>query len=228
MPPTHATVATFTMDPAREAEQRAGLDAMIVPGVRRHPGFVSGTWTRDREAGTSTVLLTFESVGSAEAMAADVRANAEHQAAVGIVLQDVRVVEVEATAVAAPDVPHTVTAVGAVLDCADPDALADFWQAAVGFTVRTGDGRPYVTLSGAPIRRPLNHLTLQRVPEPKSGKNRVHLDLFARGAQAEVERLVGLGATVLDELRDGDVLLYATLADPEGNELCVVSSPSRG
>src|SRR5690606_24211682 len=62
----------------------------------------------------------------------------------------------------------TVTAVGVTLDCRDPDALATCWMAAVGFAVRTGDGEPYVTLSEAPMRRPLNPLTLQRVPEPKS------------------------------------------------------------
>src|SRR5690606_18698971 len=70
---------------------------------------------------------------------------------------------------------HTITAIGAVLDCADPEALADFWQAAVGFTVRTGDGNPYVTLSGSELRRPLNHLTFQKVDKPKTVKNRLHL-----------------------------------------------------
>lgn len=124
---------------------------------------------------------------------------------------------------------HTLTAVGAVLDCTDPVALADFWQAAIGFEVRTGDGNPYVTLSGSSLRRPLNHLTLQRVPEAKSVKNRLHLDLYARDAPAEVERLVALGATEVSRLPEGATgsdLLYATLTDPEGHELCVVASPS--
>lgn len=123
---------------------------------------------------------------------------------------------------------NTLTAVGVVLDCADPETLADFWQAVVGFEVRTGDGEPYVTLSDSSLRRPLNHLTLQKVPEPKSVKNRCHIDLYARNVAAEVDRIIGLGATELSRLPEGatgDDLLYATLADPEGNELCVVARP---
>lgn len=124
----------------------------------------------------------------------------------------------------------TITAVGAVLDCADPNRLADFWQAAVGFEVRTGNGEPYVTLSSAPIRRPLNHLTFQKVPEPKSVKNRLHLDLYSRDVDADVARLVALGATEVDRLVDegSGGVIFATLTDPEGNELCVVASPSSG
>lgn len=126
---------------------------------------------------------------------------------------------------------HSLTAVGVVLDCADPEALADFWQPAVGFATRTGDGEPYVTLSGSELRRPLNHLTLQKVPEPRIGKNRCHVDLFARDVAGEVDRLVGLGASVTSRLPDdatGDDLLFAQMADPEGNEFCVVASPSKG
>jgi hypothetical protein len=125
---------------------------------------------------------------------------------------------------------HTLTAVGVVMDCTDPVALADFWEAAIGFTARTGDGQPYVTLSGSELRRPLNHLTLQRVPEAKTVKNRTHIDLFAGDVAAEVERLVALGATVTARLPEdgtGSDLLFAELADPEGHEFCVVARPSR-
>jgi hypothetical protein len=125
---------------------------------------------------------------------------------------------------------HTLTAVGVVMDCADPVALADFWAEAIGFTVRTGDGNPYVTLSGSELRRPLNHLTLQRVPEAKTVKNRTHIDLFAGDVAAEVERLVALGATItarLPEDAEGADLLFAELADPEGHEFCVVARPSK-
>ena len=125
----------------------------------------------------------------------------------------------------------TVTAVGVVMDCLDPVALADFWQAAIGFEVRSGDGEPYVTLSGSTIRRPINHLTLQRVPEAKVGKNRTHLDLFAGDIAAEVDRLVALGATVLTTMpadpAPDDELLMATMTDPEGHELCVIARPTR-
>lgn len=125
---------------------------------------------------------------------------------------------------------HTLTAIGVVMDCEDPVRVADFWQEAIGFTVRTGEGEPYVTLSGSDVRRPLNHLTLQRVPEPKSVKNRTHIDLWARDVTAEVERLRGLGATEsarVPEDATGDDLLYVVMGDPEGNEFCVILSPSR-
>ena len=125
---------------------------------------------------------------------------------------------------------HTLSAVGVVMDCADPVALADFWQPAIGFTVRTGDGNPYVTLSGSELRRPLNHLTLQRVPEAKTVKNRTHIDLFAGDVAAEVHRLVGLGATVtarVPEDATGADLIFAEMTDPEGHEFCVVARPSK-
>ena len=96
--PTHATVATFRMDLSREAEQRAGLDQLIVPGVRASPGFVAGTWTLDRDAGESVVLVTFDSVEAATSFAGNVRANAPHQIAVGIELVSIRIVEVLASA----------------------------------------------------------------------------------------------------------------------------------
>jgi hypothetical protein len=125
---------------------------------------------------------------------------------------------------------HTITAIGAVLDCADPIALADFWQAAIGFEVRTGDGDPYVTLSGSDLRRPLNHLTLQRVDEPKTAKNRLHLDLFAGDVEREVQRLVALGARELERNpagASGEGLLLTVMGDPEGHEFCVIARPKR-
>ena len=71
---THATLVTFRMDLRREAEQREILQNVIVPGVRSAPGFVSGTWTLDREAGESVVLVTFDALDHAHAFADSVRA----------------------------------------------------------------------------------------------------------------------------------------------------------
>jgi hypothetical protein len=96
--PTHATLATFRMDLSREAEQRQGLTRMIVPGVRSSPGFVSGCWTLDRATSESVVMITFDSIEAAEALANNVRANAPHQVAVGIELMSIRIVEVSASA----------------------------------------------------------------------------------------------------------------------------------
>ena len=96
--PTHATIATFAMDPEQRDQQRDGLHRMIVPSVRSSPGFVSGTWTLDPATNESIVLVAFESEADARAFAANVEANAPHQVAVGIALRSIRIVEVSATA----------------------------------------------------------------------------------------------------------------------------------
>lgn len=101
------------------------------------------------------------------------------------------------------------------IDCSNPQSLADFWTAALGTTVGADYGE-FVYLAGAPS------LGLQKVPEPRAGKNRVHLDLYTEDRAAEVARLTGLGASVLAE-RSAPGLWWTVLADPEGNEFCVAS-----
>lgn len=93
-----ATVATFDLDLDREAEQRAGLEQVILPSVRQAPGFVSGTWTLDRRLCQSTVVVAFESSEAAEAFADSVRLNAPAREAIGISLREIRVVEILAVA----------------------------------------------------------------------------------------------------------------------------------
>jgi catechol 2,3-dioxygenase-like lactoylglutathione lyase family enzyme len=117
-----------------------------------------------------------------------------------------------------------------VLDCGDPETLADFWTAALGLR-RERFHPPYLCLVDPAGRWP--DLLLQRVPEPKSGKNRMHLDIQvvdAAAAAQEVRRLSGLGAAVLVEPHDDDGYLTTVLADPQGNEFCVIAPPagSRG
>jgi hypothetical protein len=85
------------MDLDREAEQRAGLEQMIVPGVRNAPGVVTGQWTLDRSTAESVVLITYDSATAAADMAANIRANADNQKAAGIQLVSVRVVDVIAS-----------------------------------------------------------------------------------------------------------------------------------
>ncbi|MFF4383234.1 VOC family protein [Kitasatospora sp. NPDC001547] len=109
------------------------------------------------------------------------------------------------------------------IDCADPYALAGFWAEALEGTVseddNPGDDEVLVDSAGA-------SLLFIRVPEGKSAKNRVHLDLQPqdRGRDEEVARLVVLGATVLADRRTPDGKGWVTLADPEGNEFCVERS----
>lgn len=96
--PTHATVATFRMDMSREEEQRRALREFIIPGVRRHPGFLRGYWMLDRDEAESVVVLTYSSRESAEQLRRNVEGNAANQAASGIELLRIRLVEVTASA----------------------------------------------------------------------------------------------------------------------------------
>ena len=114
------------------------------------------------------------------------------------------------------------------VDCADPRALAGFWCSVLGYEVQDeSDG--LVTI-GSPLvpegrLRPgpvPPTLTFVRVPEGKTVKNRVHLDVRvgADRREAEVARLIGLGATELWRQSQGPYE-WVTLADPQGNEFCV-------
>jgi predicted enzyme related to lactoylglutathione lyase len=112
-------------------------------------------------------------------------------------------------------------------DCADPYLVAGFWAEATGLR-RDPDDKPgddeCALLSGDdPIE---GGMLFQRVPEGKTVKNRVHLDLQPtdRTRDEEVERLLGFGATLVDDHRKPDGTGWALLADPEGNEFCVERS----
>jgi len=112
-----------------------------------------------------------------------------------------------------------------VLDAADPSRLARFWAAALGWeAVADEDGVANVWPLGFRYPDPAAlPLVILPVPEAKSGKNRVHLDLATESVahqKAEVERLLGLGAVHAD-IGQGDVP-WVVLADPEGNEFCVL------
>jgi len=100
-------------------------------------------------------------------------------------------------------------------DCADALALARFWAAALGSNVDEDSDSAKAFVEAPGWGGP--NMWFNRVPEPKTAKNRLHFDLRAPGSIAdEVSRLVALGAVVVDE---GDEL--TALQDPEGNEFCV-------
>jgi hypothetical protein len=111
-----------------------------------------------------------------------------------------------------------------VLDCRDLDRQAAFWSDAAGYEVlpRWTDG--YLSLRASDPRSP--DLLLQRVPEAKQVKNRLHLDLHPEDGPATVERLRRLGATLVgdvqDEFFDDDGTRFQVMLDPESNEFCVV------
>ncbi len=106
-----------------------------------------------------------------------------------------------------------------VVDCADPRAMAHFWGEAMDWTVHE------VTDDQALLRSAKGvgpYLKLLRTPDAKTVKNRVHLDLLVgpEACDAEVERLVALGATVVG-VHDGQEGRWTLLVDPEGNEIDV-------
>jgi predicted enzyme related to lactoylglutathione lyase len=105
-----------------------------------------------------------------------------------------------------------------VIDCNDFPLMLEFWSAALGYRSREAPEDDWVVLVD-PTGRDVNG-SLSKVPEPRVGKNRLHLDLYSVAQAHDVERLVGLGAKVERErTQDADFVL---LSDPEGNLFCVV------
>ena len=109
------------------------------------------------------------------------------------------------------------------IDAADPQALASFWEAALGWR-RTHDTPSEVALE--PPEHSMEDgvvpdLLFVRVPGHKAGKNRLHLDLRPDDQEVEVARLEALGA-VRTSVGQGDDVSWVVLADPEGNEFCVL------
>jgi|KBSMisStaDraftv2_1062788.scaffolds.fasta_scaffold1248553_2 predicted enzyme related to lactoylglutathione lyase len=110
------------------------------------------------------------------------------------------------------------------IDCADPKNLAGFWSEALGY-VQVADLGGYLILRPADGSPGGLTVSLQEVPEPRVGKNRVHLDLEATDRSAEVARLVDLGAvTVREHTYSG--YAWTVLEDPEGNVFCVSGPPT--
>jgi len=107
------------------------------------------------------------------------------------------------------------------IDCRDPRVVADFWAVLLETTPR-GVGRPNWYRIG-PLVENGPALTFQPVPEPKTAKTRVHLDIRVQDLSAAitmVERLGGSGPAQLHRYGEGTV---AVMADPEGNEFCLVA-----
>ncbi|WP_433606418.1 VOC family protein [Dactylosporangium sp. CA-139114] len=108
-----------------------------------------------------------------------------------------------------------------VIDAIEPRPVADFWCAVLGW--RIVEQEPDI-ISLAPAAGAMPGIDVVRVPERKSVKNRLHLDLRADGStQAqEVERVLALGARRADVGQGPDVS-WVVLEDPEGNEFCILS-----
>ena len=107
------------------------------------------------------------------------------------------------------------------IDAHEPRTVAEFWASALGWRVVEEEDQ---IVSIAPSDASWPTIDVVQVPEGKAVKNRLHLDLRADGstAQEEVDRLLSLGARRADVGQGSDVT-WTVLADPEGNEFCVLS-----
>jgi predicted enzyme related to lactoylglutathione lyase len=113
------------------------------------------------------------------------------------------------------------TVLNITFDCSDTAKVARFWAAVTGWDLRVAyQSANQVEFSVGPPPTGGVRLYFVPVPEPKTVKNRVHLDVVpVGGQQQEIARLVGLGAAVSGD-QPGDAG-WVVLADPEGNEFCV-------
>jgi catechol 2,3-dioxygenase-like lactoylglutathione lyase family enzyme len=102
-----------------------------------------------------------------------------------------------------------------VINCADMELMTSFWSRALGLEPSAGD--EFRKLTG-----PGFNISLQRARTPVSGRDQMHLDLYSTDQAGDVERLAGLGATVVRTHHDPDDD-YVVMADPEGNEFCVAA-----
>ena len=109
------------------------------------------------------------------------------------------------------------------LDCNDLQQVAGFWAAALGYAQSPTVPGHYISL--VPPHPHGVTLTLQAVPEPKSTKNRMHLDVLVPDVAAELERLLSLGARQLSPRKEAYGTSWYGLADPEGNEFCLGREP---
>jgi hypothetical protein len=115
-----------------------------------------------------------------------------------------------------------------VVDALDPVRLARWWAEVLGYQV-LAEKPDEVVIAPGPGTRP--ELVFVAVPDPKDGKNRLHLDLTPDDQDAEVERLLDMGARHVD-IGQSRSASWVVLADPEGNEFCVLAAaggaPSAG
>ena len=112
-----------------------------------------------------------------------------------------------------------------MIDCSDLDRSARFWADVLGYAagaVTQGHYRSLMPDSGEGIE-----VLLQQVDDEKHQKNRVHLDLRTADLAAEVSRIIGLGASLLTSRPvEEDGWRWHVLADPDGNEFCVLQPPA--
>ena len=115
----------------------------------------------------------------------------------------------------------TISIYSTTIDCADAGKLAAFWAEVLGRSLDP-EPSPFFASIGRTAPDEQSVMMFIQVPESKTVKNRMHLDLQADDRAAEVERVVDLGATIQSEHSEYETR-WTTLADPEGNEFCIAA-----
>jgi predicted enzyme related to lactoylglutathione lyase len=120
----------------------------------------------------------------------------------------------------------SVSVLAVIVDCRDPRRQAEFWSRALAYEVRQRNPDEFLVTDPAGVG---GSLYFMKVPEPKVGKNRLHLDLVTTGSmEAEVTRLAEAGAELVEVRQDPASFdnpdTWTVMRDPEGNEFCVTST----
>jgi predicted enzyme related to lactoylglutathione lyase len=107
-----------------------------------------------------------------------------------------------------------------VIDCANPLGMSSFWQQLLGGQIDPNtSSQEWMSLSGVPG---LGYLGFQKVPESKSIKNRVHIDVDVETIDDAVQRAIALGAEKSGEIVEEETNYFQVMLDPEKNEFCFV------
>jgi hypothetical protein len=107
-------------------------------------------------------------------------------------------------------------------DCADAAVVGGFWARTLGKELDPGAGKAFASIGLHDSGRTEPRWCFAQVPEGKSAKNRMHPDLITADLEAEVRRLIGLGASRKADVTMGS-MHWTTLSDPEGNEFDVIA-----
>jgi predicted enzyme related to lactoylglutathione lyase len=109
-------------------------------------------------------------------------------------------------------------------DCTDALVLGTFWSHVLGLPLDPGANSGYCSIGRSDADRSKPAWFFEKVPEPKTSKNRVHLDLIDSDPES-VQRLVALGASIVEENAvEGGDHHWTVMRDPEGNEFCISSA----
>jgi hypothetical protein len=107
-----------------------------------------------------------------------------------------------------------------VVECKEFDRMIAFWIAALGYEAREPPGADWVVLSDPHEKGP--NISLQKVADGPGDDYRFHFDLYSSDPEGEVQRLIGLGATLREAAQEGRD--FVTLADPDGNPFDVIDN----